>query len=242
MLVGILEMRHTIQEHTRLYLFSIFVILTWLIWMLKIALSRRYRPWTAAYVTRTSVVIPVVDEPLDLFRSVLRNIMAQSPTQIMVVINGPRNRDLEGVCDEFAPDVEWTWTPIAGKRNAVRVGVEQSFGDVVVLVDSDTVWTPGHARRTGQAVRRPERRRRHHPAADPRTATRTSSPAGPTGWRTAGRCTRCRPRACSARSAVCPAGRSRSGAAFWSRPWTRSCTRSSSACSSRCPTTGPSRT
>jgi len=143
MLVGILELRHTFQAHTRLYLFSIFVLLTWAIWALKVILSRRYRPWTAPYTTSTTVVIPVVDEPLDLFRSVLSEIISQTPSQIVVVINGARNEALEDVCDEFAPDVEWTWTPIAGKRNAVKVGVELAVGEIVLLVDSDTVWTEG---------------------------------------------------------------------------------------------------
>jgi hyaluronan synthase len=143
MLVGILELRHSFQAHSRLYLFSVFVLLTWVIWVLKVVISWRYRPWTAPYSTTTSVVIPVVDEPLDLFRSVLSEIIGQQPTQIIVVINGARNTALEDVCDEFAPDVEWTWTPIAGKRNAVKVGVAKSIGEIVLLVDSDTVWTEG---------------------------------------------------------------------------------------------------
>ena len=143
MLVGILELRHSLQAHDRLYLFSIFVILTWVIWMLKVVISWRYRPWSEPYSISTSVVIPVVDEPLDLFRSVLGEIIDQQPSQILVVINGARNTALEDVCDEFAPTVEWTWTPIAGKRNAVKVGVAKAVGDVVLLVDSDTVWTEG---------------------------------------------------------------------------------------------------
>jgi hyaluronan synthase len=118
-------------------------LLTWVIWLLKVVISRLYRPWTEPYRTTTSVVIPVVDEPLDLFRSVLEEIAAQAPTQIIVVINGARNRALEEVCTEFAGTLEWTWTPIAGKRNAVKVGVERSIGDVVLLVDSDTIWTQG---------------------------------------------------------------------------------------------------
>jgi hyaluronan synthase len=68
--------------------------------------------------------------------------VAQQPDQVVVVINGPRNPGLEEVCARF-PQVECAWTAVAGKRNAVRLGVQRAHGDVVVLVDSDTVWTEG---------------------------------------------------------------------------------------------------
>jgi hyaluronan synthase len=141
MFIAILEMRHTLTQHGHLYLFSVFVLLTWLVWILKVNLSRRYKPWLPDFATTTSVVIPVVDEPLPLFRDVLRRIVQQAPTEIVVVINGPRNPDLERVCEEFGRKVRWKWTSVAGKRNAVRVGVKVTRGDVVVLVDSDTIWT-----------------------------------------------------------------------------------------------------
>ncbi|CAN5360917.1 hyaluronan synthase HasA [soil metagenome] len=143
MFIAILELRYAIQEHGHLYLFCLYVAITWAIWLIKIVLSSRYRPWTEPFQTTTSVVIPVVDEPLDLFRDVLRKIVAQTPDEIIVVINGRRNLELEAVCEEFAPAVEWTWTPVAGKRNAVMVGTVAASGDVVVLVDSDTIWTEG---------------------------------------------------------------------------------------------------
>lgn len=143
MFIAILQLRAAVLDHGHLYLFVFYVALTWLVWLLKVALASRYRPWTEPHEATTSVVIPVVDEPLDLFRDVLARIVEQQPTQTLVVINGPRNPQLEAVCAEFAPAVAWTWTPIAGKRNAVRVGVEHCVGDIVLLVDSDTVWTPG---------------------------------------------------------------------------------------------------
>src|ERR1700729_3359665 len=104
MLIGLLELRQTLQHHAHLFLFRIFVLVTWLLWILKVVLSRRYRPWTEPYETTTSVVIPVVDEPIELFRDVLRRIIAQGPSQIVVVINGKQNPVLEAVCDEFAGD------------------------------------------------------------------------------------------------------------------------------------------
>ena len=143
MFVGLLQLRLSIEEHARLYLFTVFVLLTWGVWLVKVVLSRRYRPWTEPHETTTTVVIPVVDEPLDLFREVLSRIVAQRPDEVIVVINGPRNDGLVSVCEEFAPQVEWTWTPTPGKRNAVRIGVERARGDIAVLVDSDTIWTDG---------------------------------------------------------------------------------------------------
>ena len=121
------------------YPFAVFMLWVWLLWLLRVTLAGQYRPVQAAYSVSTSVVIPVVDEPEDLFREVLSRIREQRPTEIIVVINGPRNETLEKVCSDVG--VRWVWTETPGKRNAVAVGVGMSGGDVVVLVDSDTVWT-----------------------------------------------------------------------------------------------------
>jgi hyaluronan synthase len=139
--VFLLQLRDTVENH-RIYLFTVFVALVWIVWLRKVQLSRRYRPVTQPFATSTSVVIPVVDEPEDLFREVLRRIMTQQPDEVIVVINGPANPTLEGICAEFE-GVKWMWTEVAGKRNAVRLGVEAAGGEVVLLVDSDTIWTPG---------------------------------------------------------------------------------------------------
>jgi hyaluronan synthase len=134
-----LQLRETLHGG-RLYVFSILVAVTWAVWLVKAGLSRRYRPWTARHHATASVVIPVVDEPVGLFHEVLDLITEQQPHQVIVVINGPRNEKLEKVCATY-PGVEWTWTSVPGKRNAIREGVDRSTGDLVVLVDSDTLWT-----------------------------------------------------------------------------------------------------
>jgi hyaluronan synthase len=143
MFIFILQIRHMLDEQTELYLFTVFSALVWALWLLKVGLSRRYRPWAAEHHETTSVVVPVVDEPLDLFRDVLTRVTEQQPDEVIVVINGARNPGLEQVCEEFAPLVRWVHTPIPGKRNAVKIGTEMSRYDITVLLDSDTVWTPG---------------------------------------------------------------------------------------------------
>jgi hyaluronan synthase len=121
------------------YLFALFMLMIWLLWAIRIALARNYRPYQANWSTTAAVIIPVVDEPLGLFRTVLDRIVAQRPAEIAVVINGPRNEAIEALCGELG--VDWVWTEVPGKRNAIRVGLEHTSGEVAVLVDSDTVWT-----------------------------------------------------------------------------------------------------
>ncbi|MFE2063098.1 glycosyltransferase family 2 protein [Streptomyces sp. NPDC059467] len=113
--------------------------MVWSLWIIRILLARRYKPWKHPWQTTTSVIIPVVDEPEDLFRSVLQRITEQQPTEVIVVINGRRNPVLEDICTDMG--VDWRWTETPGKRNALRVGLEDATGEIAVLVDSDTIWT-----------------------------------------------------------------------------------------------------
>ncbi|MFF8426497.1 glycosyltransferase family 2 protein [Streptomyces sp. NPDC016566] len=121
------------------YPFAVFMTMVWSLWIIRILLARRYKPWKRPWQTTTSVIIPVVDEPEDLFRSVLQRITEQQPTEVIVVINGRRNPVLEDICTDMG--VDWRWTEIPGKRNALRVGLEDATGEIAVLVDSDTIWT-----------------------------------------------------------------------------------------------------
>ena len=143
MFIFLLQLRHLAEGHPELYLFAIYSALIWALWIVKVVVSSRYRPFTGEFHGTTSVVVPVVDEPVELFRDVLGRMVEQQPGEIIVVINGKPNPVLEGVCEEFAPLVRWVHTPIPGKRNAVMIGTELSNGEITVLVDSDTVWTDG---------------------------------------------------------------------------------------------------
>ncbi|WP_293997643.1 glycosyltransferase family 2 protein [Streptomyces sp.] len=113
--------------------------MVWSLWIIRILLARRYKPWKRPWQTTTSVIIPVVDEPEGLFRSVLQRITEQQPTEVIVVINGRRNPVLEDICTDMG--VDWRWTETPGKRNALRVGLAEATGEIAVLVDSDTIWT-----------------------------------------------------------------------------------------------------
>ncbi len=141
MFIFILQMRHMLGGHPEIYLFALYSSLIWFLWVCKVVLSGGYRPFTGQYFGSTSVIVPVVDEPERLFREVLRRMVSEQPDEIIVVINGARNRVLEQVCDEFSPTVRWTHSPIASKRHALSIGINMASGDIAVLVDSDTLWT-----------------------------------------------------------------------------------------------------
>src|SRR5215813_4943926 len=79
----------------KFFLFALFMLMIWLLWIIRVAIASFYRPWKEPYKTTTSVIIPVVDEPEELFREVLQRIVAQNPSEVIVVINGPRNEPLE---------------------------------------------------------------------------------------------------------------------------------------------------
>src|SRR5262245_23764332 len=111
------------------------MLMIWVLWLIRIAIGSLYRPWEEPFRTTTSVTTPVADEPIDLFRDVLERITAQRPTEVIVVINGPRNEQLEKASADVG--ARWVWTEVPGKRNAIQVGVGMSTADITVLVDSD---------------------------------------------------------------------------------------------------------
>jgi len=121
--IFILQVRHMLAGQGEVYLFAFFSTLVWVLWLLKVVLSRRYKPFTEPYRVSTSVVVPVVDEPLDLFRDVLARIAAQRPDEVIVVINGAPNPALERVCEEFAPLVRCELG--AGRASALLQQVDE---------------------------------------------------------------------------------------------------------------------
>jgi hyaluronan synthase len=102
---------------------------------------------TLAYVQpEISVIIPVVDEPVEVFQRVLISLINRRPRlafEIIVVVNGPRNPTLEGVCgraqQEYSYPVRLIWQQAPGKRPAIVRGVKESRGNIIVLLDSDTI-------------------------------------------------------------------------------------------------------
>ena len=133
--------------------FVLFYFVIIIRWLVVSCFAAGYKPYTCSSGKFfTTVIIPVVDEPVSLFRNVLQRILSQQPDEIIIVINGPENPELLSVAEAVGlearksgkrTDLKTYYTPVAGKRNAVRIGVENASlqSDVTLLVDSDVLWT-----------------------------------------------------------------------------------------------------
>jgi cellulose synthase/poly-beta-1,6-N-acetylglucosamine synthase-like glycosyltransferase len=123
--------------------FMAFFVYVWLLWTAKALLARRYRPFTGRAVARTStVIVPVYNESAELFEGCLASIRANEPTELIAVVDGG-DADLATIAGNYCDRV--LRVPKAGKRAAIASGLAAADAttDVVVVVDSDTLWTPG---------------------------------------------------------------------------------------------------
>jgi hyaluronan synthase len=124
-------------------LFMGFFVYVWLLWTAKALAARRYRPSTASPMSlRTSVVVPVYDEPEDIWRRALASVVANRPSELIAVVDGG-DADIARIAAEYCDRV--LRIPKAGKRAVIAAGLRVSdpATEVVVVLDSDTVWAPG---------------------------------------------------------------------------------------------------
>jgi hyaluronan synthase len=123
-------------------LFMLFFAYVWLVWSTKALAARRYRPSTAP-VPRlaTSVIVPVYNEPELIFRRVLASVVANRPTEVIAVVDGG-DPSIAAVAAKYCDRV--LRVPKAGKRAAIAAGLRVSDpgADIVIVLDSDTVWAP----------------------------------------------------------------------------------------------------
>jgi hyaluronan synthase len=123
-------------------LFMAFFVYVWLLWAAKALAARRYRPWTGpAPPLGTSVIVPVYNEPEAIFRRALASVVANRPTELIAVVDGG-SPALAAVAADYCDRV--LRLPKSGKRAAIAAGLHASdpATDVVIVLDSDTVWAP----------------------------------------------------------------------------------------------------
>ena len=130
----------TLSAGTVPTLFMAFFVYVWVLWTAKALAARRYRPWTApAPPVGTTVIVPVYNEPEAVFRRALASVAANGPTELIAVVDGG-DPAVAAVAADYCDRV--LRIPKSGKRAAIAAGLKASdpATEVVVVLDSDTVW------------------------------------------------------------------------------------------------------
>jgi cellulose synthase/poly-beta-1,6-N-acetylglucosamine synthase-like glycosyltransferase len=118
-------------------------LISWSVWLIRVTMSRFYRPLPPGYRTTTSVVVPAYREDPDILDRCLDSWLRENPSEVIVV---PDIEDTEVIAMlQQRPDPRLRVIPFAhqGKRSALGVGIRAASGEVLVLADSDTQWERG---------------------------------------------------------------------------------------------------
>jgi glycosyltransferase involved in cell wall biosynthesis len=92
------------------------------------------RPPSAIPTPRVSVVIPALNEALNL-----PHVFARLPRDLheVIVVDGASTDDTIGVARALRPDVRIVHQDRRGKGNALRCGFRAASGDILVMLDAD---------------------------------------------------------------------------------------------------------
>lgn len=135
---------HRLLEHWQLFV-PVGVIggISWSVWLIRKIMSSRYRPLVNDFRTTTSVVVPSFHEDPDIIERCLDTWLAQDPTEIVIVLDVADTEARDRLMARRDRRIHVMMFKHEGKRSALGVGIRAAKHEIVVLCDSDTLWTPG---------------------------------------------------------------------------------------------------
>lgn len=143
-------------------LFLVFFWLTWSFWLIRLVMAsgftktakkanKKFLENNDVTDTPLNLIIPVVDEPLDIWSRVLKSIdkaiSSFSEARVVVVANGGNGRDNAKMAKDMGFDV--VRLRKASKRKAIEAGVKhlkdkRNNGEsITIILDSDTIVPEG---------------------------------------------------------------------------------------------------
>jgi N-acetylglucosaminyltransferase len=118
-------------------------VVVWSLWLYRAVASRFAREVVNDFRTTTSVVVPSYREDATILLLCLHSWLAQAPTEVIVVIDVADVEGQRALAQVDDPRLTVIVFAHQGKRSALGVGIRRARGEIVVLSDSDTLWTPG---------------------------------------------------------------------------------------------------
>jgi cellulose synthase/poly-beta-1,6-N-acetylglucosamine synthase-like glycosyltransferase len=124
--------------------FGLGALFAWGIWLYRRTVAHRVGPIGGDFHTTVSVVVPVFGEDPALLAECLDTWLAEGPDELILVVD---TGDVQCAAmlrsRHLASSVRIISFTHQGKRSALGVGIRAATGDVLILCDSDTAWTPG---------------------------------------------------------------------------------------------------
>lgn len=131
-------------------------VIVWSLWLYRVVLSRRARAIVSDFSTTTSVVVPSFHEDPDILLRCLRTWLSENPTEVVVVLDTADVDSYDRLVAVGDPRLRPVLFQHAGKRSALGAGIRLARGEILVLTDSDTSWTPGLLRNVQMPFADPE--------------------------------------------------------------------------------------
>jgi N-acetylglucosaminyltransferase len=117
--------------------------IVWALWLYRVILSARAQPIESDFRTTTSVIVPSYHEDPDILMRCLETWRAQDPTEIIIVLDVADTDAYDRIAALEDPVIKPVLFHHVGKRSALGCGIRMATGEILVLTDSDTSWTPG---------------------------------------------------------------------------------------------------
>ena len=115
----------------------------WVVWLVRALLSWTTPPIESDFRTTTSVIVPSYHEDVEILMECLDTWREQDPSEIIIVLDTADTEAHARITALGDPRIQALLFDHVGKRSALGVGIRAAQGEILVLVDSDTRWTPG---------------------------------------------------------------------------------------------------
>jgi hyaluronan synthase len=127
-------------------LYVIFAFIAWFVWTVRLGYSLGYKPWINRITDpRVTVLVPTYRESREVLTKTINCLFAnrinrRKLAEIVIVID-ERETEIEEWLNEKFPSCKVLVAP-AGKRWAVRAGIEAAMNERVIIIESDTFADP----------------------------------------------------------------------------------------------------
>lgn len=139
----LLQLRGLLESGT-VQFYGVFFIVGMLLWITRVVASLAHRDKRQPFRGTFSVLVPTYEEDPALFERSLKSIRTTGPQELIVTLDGPspKNLVLAVIAKRYADTVH-IMEDRCGKRRqfAAAVGLMRHEVDVIITVDSDSIWT-----------------------------------------------------------------------------------------------------